>query len=111
MKPTFERCADATLDEVRGIYAERGAQYADTWSPENNARHFTKEAFEMLDGLHKPFDAQDARLLQLAALIDVKISRMTGGFKSDTVVDLIAYLATYKTLREEYQANETERPG
>lgn len=100
-KQTFERCADTAISEVRAIFAQRGADYADTWSEENAAAHFTREAEKALRG---DTSTRAIQLRHLAALIDVKISRMTGGYKSDTVADLVAYLCCYKTMREEYGA-------
>lgn len=112
MKQTFERCADKTLlEEVRPTYAERGAQYADTWDPKNTSLHFTREAFAALRDIYpESIGPKEIQLLHLAALVDVKISRMTGGFRSDTVIDLIAYLAAYKTLREEYEDGHDGQP-
>lgn len=100
-KPTFERTADATLEQVRAIYAQRGAEYADSWSLENLVTTYLDSTLAMIGLTGVP--AEVKRLLQLACLVDVKDSRMGGPFKADTVIDSLAYRASYLTLREEYE--------
>lgn len=100
-KATFERTADVTLDTVRATYAQRGGEYADSWSIKNQVATFTEST---LARLGVSLSADEIRLVQLAALIDVKDSRLTGPFKADSIVDGIAYRAVYATLRQEYEA-------
>lgn len=106
-KPTFERNADATLEEVRSTYAERGEQYADSWHPDNMVVTFTRETLARF-GI--TLDLEQIRLLQAAALIDIKDSRIGGGWKKDSVVDSIAYRACYTNLRDEYEQAHPPNP-
>lgn len=99
-KPTFERNADATLEDVRATYAQRGAEYADSWHTENMVTTFTRSTLERF-GIK--LDLDQVRLLQAAALVDIKDSRIGGGWKRDSAVDGIAYRACYTNLREEYE--------
>lgn len=100
MKPTFERCADTTLEKVRATYAERGQEYADSWSEECLVTTFTAATLRAF-GLE--LSPEQMRLLQAAALVDVKDSRMAGAFKADSVIDGVAYRACWLTLMEEYE--------
>ena len=99
--PTFERTADATLGQVRAIYAQRGAEYADSWAIENLVTTYLDSTLAMMGLTNVP--AEVKRLIQLACLVDVKDSRMGGPWKADSAIDGIAYRASYTTLREEYE--------
>ena len=85
-KPTFETLADETLDRVRGIYAQRGTEYADTWK---NPPLLAMKATAAKLGIDIPDEFYKA--LALAALADVKYVRLIGGYKEDSVDDGIAY--------------------
>lgn len=100
MKPTFEAAADRTLDDVRAIYASRGGEYADSWALENQVSTFTDATLRAFGLTLSP---EQMRLLQLAALIDVKDARLGGPWKADSMLDGIAYRAAYTALREEYR--------
>jgi hypothetical protein len=100
-KPTFERTADATLEQVRAIYSARGQEYADSWALENLVTTYLDSTLAMMGLTNVP--AEVKRLLQLACLVDVKDSRMGGPWKSDSAIDGIAYRASYTALREEYE--------
>jgi hypothetical protein len=100
-QPTFERTADATLDTTRATYAQRGGEYGDSWSLENMVATFTEHTLKAIGNDRSP---AAIRLLVMAALVDVKDSRMTGPWKMDSLVDGVAYRACYGTLREEYEA-------
>ena len=102
-RPIFERTADATLDEVRGIYAQRGGEYADSWALPNMVATFTQHT---LAAFGVNLTDEQIRLLVMAALIDVKDSRLAGPWKADSVVDGIAYRAAYTQLRVEYEASK-----
>lgn len=81
----FGRAADAGFaNVVRPTYAQRGAEYGDTWAT---------------DGLYDEVD----RLTDALALVRVKCRRFigTGGAHRDSVVDLIAYASAYLTWGDE----------
>jgi hypothetical protein len=106
-RPTFERTADAALDETRAIYSQRGAEYSDSWALENLVDTFTRSTLARF-GVN--LTDEQVRLLQLAALADVKDQRIGAGgpFKRDSYIDGLAYRAAYITLRAEY---EETHPG
>jgi hypothetical protein len=108
-KPTFERTADATIDDVRTIYASRGQEYADSWADENLVTTFLDATLRALyiEGLSdlRKLTVQEKRLILLACLVDVKDSRMGGGFKPDSVIDGIAYRASWCAHMREYEAH------
>lgn len=88
VKPTFERLADSTIQEVTATYAQRGAQYGDSWAGSQ---------WNTVGALCNQFQVQIPghllRAFALAFLVDVKYNRHKGGFKRDTLIDSIAYQA------------------
>jgi len=100
-KPTFERCADETLARVREIYADRGDNYGDSWTLDNQRTAVTDATLTRFGVTH--LAPEEKRLLQLAVLIDVKDSRLAGKFNIDSLDDGIAYRGAYATLRDEYE--------
>lgn len=84
--PVFSEYADATLARVRATYAERGGQYGDTWREAkfNNLRAVLKLCGVTLGN-------PELRAIAAASLVDVKHSRMIGGYKEDNLIDGIAY--------------------
>ncbi len=100
-KPTFTRAALETLDECRAIVDQRGTEYLDSWSLANLSSPF-------LDNMLKTFGVElskeQKRLVIMAALCDVKLSRLVGPFKKDTVVDLVNYSSALSSLFEEYSS-------
>lgn len=100
---TFERSANETLDDVRPLYSHRGSTYGDTWALPNQKTTFT----EYVLGLRRdPFYQQWLRLLQLAVLIDVKDSRIRGVNIDDSIMDGIAYRASFRSHLQDYLAGE-----
>lgn len=87
-KPLFELRADETITRTRATYAERGAQYGDTW---RDAQWLTLKAVAKRYGVVIPDEV--IRCIAAAVLCDVKYARQMGGYKDDTVIDAIAYNA------------------
>jgi hypothetical protein len=85
-KPTFETFAAATIERATGTYTQRGQEYKDSWAA---------PATNMLDavcsklGVNIPEESK--RAIMLAVLVDVKYNRLVGGYKDDTVIDMINY--------------------
>ena len=102
-KQTFEESADKTIEQVRAIYSQRGQEYADSWSLDNLVTTFTEHTLREL-GFR--LDPLQLRLVLMAALVDVKDSRMGGPFKADSIIDGIAYRAAYCALREQYDTQK-----
>ena len=109
LKATFNRCVDLTLEECTSISNQRGGEYADSWALENQSTLFFDHVFRLLSQLASPLissnpelEKEEKRLLILASLVDVKLSRLLGGYKRDTYVDLINYVSALAQLLREY---------
>lgn len=101
-KQSFEGAADTALAVCSGVYSQRGNEYADTWSLDHQCTTFLDATLRAL-GISDDLSREAKRLLLAASLIDVKDSRMLGGWKLDTVIDGIAYRAAYAEWRAEYE--------
>jgi hypothetical protein len=89
MNEFIER-ASTTLKEAAKTMHERGSQYADTWG-EDGCWHLTKAIVKKHTDKEITVDA--AKAIALACFIDQKYSRFAGGYKHDTAIDLIPYVA------------------
>lgn len=105
VKPTFERLADSTIQEVTATYAQRGAQYGDSWA---NSSWNTVNAVCGQLGVTIPPEFR--RAIALAFLCDVKYNRHTGGFKRDTLIDSIAYQAALAQAIEDIYSAPKQTP-
>lgn len=106
-QPTFERFADTTLDKVRATYAQRGQEYADSWDLSQYASPFTDLALTEINKHEYLGDLspEAKRLIANSSMLDVKLSRLGGGYKEDTLIDMIAYLAFFTQALSEYVAS------
>jgi hypothetical protein len=102
---TFEKGIETILGEGVAIAKQRGGEYGDSWALGNLVSTFTRSTLESF-GI-KVTDEQ-LRLIQMAALIDVKDARMIGPYKEDSVVDGINYRAVFAYLRRLYDAPKDE---
>lgn len=104
-QPSFDRACRATLEESLEVQAQRGDEYGDTWAIDNMVATFTKATLDEVfpDSI---YTMEQVRLIVMAALIDVKDSRMIGAWKEDTVLDGVNYRAAYNTFRKEYEASK-----
>lgn len=101
-KATFNAAAEETINKALAVCDQRGGEYNDSWALEHIKTPFLDNTLDYLtrEPYERPvFDARDKRLIVLASLIDVKISRLVGPYKEDSSVDLINYVAAYNTLR------------
>lgn len=87
---SFIEAAATTLISVGDTLQERGSQYADTWG-EQGCWHLTRAIIQK--ELGATVSDETCRNIALASFIDQKYSRYAGGFKQDTTIDLIGYLA------------------
>lgn len=86
----------------------RGKEYCDSWATENIVRVFTDFAGRITGG----DDSNEAvRLRQLAALCDVKLSRLGGAFKDDTWHDGCNYQLVMCALARLYLQGDRSREG
>ena len=90
MSNKFIDHATNTLKNVAKTMHERGNQYSDTWG-EDGCWHLTKAIIEKHTGVKATQAACEA--IALASFIDQKYSRFAGGYRQDTAVDLVSYIA------------------
>jgi hypothetical protein len=95
---TFNRAALSTLNESLAILDQRGGEYQDSWATENMQSPFLNNIFREFG---VTLDKEQTRLVMLAALCDVKLSRLAGPWKRDTAVDLINYLGALAQLHDD----------
>ena len=69
---------------------ERGDQYADTWG-KDGVWHLTKAILKKYS--NTDVDDEACKAIALATFIDQKYSRFAGGYKKDTAIDLVNYIA------------------
>lgn len=87
----FNDACLASLSLAKAICEERGTDYQDSWSLKNLHTQF-------LDSVLREMGITDTtpkgkRLIVIASLCDVKLSRLLGEYKPDTYLDLINYIA------------------
>jgi hypothetical protein len=110
----FNEAVDKTLHRCLSISDQRGGEYQDTWSLDNEVTIFldaTLRAIGIGPGgpgplAIEPYTPEEKRLLIVASLIDVKLSRMLGPWKQDTIDDTVNYLGAYASWREAYENPE-----
>lgn len=108
-KAVFNSAVDRTLAECQGISNQRGGEYLDSWALENQCTAYFDHVWNLiwkyelgLADKGVPLTAQAKRLLIMASLCDVKISRLLGPYKRDTFIDHINYEAALADLIEQY---------
>lgn len=99
-KAAFNAAVDDTLGACLNVSNQRGGEYQDTWALENMVTTFLDATLRDLHIVN--LTAEEKRLLIVAALVDVKDSRMLGPWKEDTVDDGINYRAAYRAWRSAY---------
>jgi hypothetical protein len=90
MANEFIRAATATLKQVAGTMQERGSQYSDSWG-EDAIWLLTKALVKKYTD--KDLTEEELACIGLAVFIDQKYSRFIGGYKHDTALDIVPYLA------------------
>jgi hypothetical protein len=106
-KATFNRAVDDAFEKAQAISNQRGGEYQDSWAIANQSTHFLNATLRLIDtteGYPNPtlISKEAKRLIMLASMCDVKISRMLGPYKADTFEDLLNYLAAFMSLSTEY---------
>jgi len=100
-KHAFNAAMERTLNRSLAIGSQRGGEYLDSWHIDNQVTTFIDHvlALPIIQGHEREYK----RLLMVASLVDVKDSRMSGPWKSDTTDDGINYRAAFTTWRDEYE--------
>jgi hypothetical protein len=97
---TFNRAAMATLNESVNVCDQRAGEYLDSWNLDNLQTVFLDIVLRET-AIHLTKAAK--RLLIMAAMNDIKLSRMTGPFKPDSHIDLNNYNSAFCSLMKEYK--------
>jgi hypothetical protein len=90
MENAFIKDATNSLNEVVATMHERGSQYCDTWG-KDGCWNLTKSVIKKTTN-HNPTQ-KECEAIALAAFVDQKYSRFAGGYKKDTAIDIIPYIA------------------
>lgn len=90
----FETAVETVLGEVLTVCRERGGQYGDGYQLENLS---VGNLAALLPGKTRV----ELRMVLVTALCDVKLQRLAQGWKEDSAVDLINYLAALIYWRRE----------
>jgi len=98
MENAFINNATKTLNEVVATMQERGGQYSDTWG-KDGCWYLTKAIIEKATN-YTP-SQKECEAIALAAFVDQKYSRFAGGYKKDTAVDIIPYIAALASRLED----------
>lgn len=109
---TFNRAAERTIADAMAISNQRAGEYHDSWSLQNLKTPF-------IDNLLRDYpvcpvnqdEREYKRLVVMASMVDIKVSRMGGGWKKDTSIDMINYVAAYCELREQFGRNAPKEPS
>lgn len=101
-KHTFNRAAETTLARADKISNQRAGEYHDSWGLENLQTPYLDNLLRDFPAAPKQYAREYKRLVVMSSMIDIKISRMGGGWKDDTCLDLINYVAAYCQLRNEF---------
>lgn len=103
-EPTFNRACRMVLEDALKTQAQRGGEYGDSWALDKMNAIFLKAVLKEFD---VSLDDAQIRIVMLAALTDVKDSRIANGnIKTDSVVDGINYRAVLIQLLNEYRGEE-----
>jgi hypothetical protein len=107
----FNRAVDASVARTQAISGQRGEAYQDTWSEANLRTAFldaTLRSIAEQQGHHgadielAALMPAERRLIVVASLCDVKLSRLIGEWKQDHVDDLENYAGAWNTWMGEY---------
>lgn len=98
-RPVFENAVDIVLSEALAIATQRGGEYQDSWHVANVRTTFLDHVLREIGTTSTP---EQKRLVIMASLVDVKMSRLCGPYKRDTYIDAINYLACLCHLMDEY---------
>lgn len=105
-EPTFNRACRMVLEDALKTQAQRGNEYGDSWAIENMNPIFLRALMKELGYGLSP---SELRLVMLAALVDVKDSRIANGnLKEDSVIDGLNYRATLIQLLKEYRDSSSQ---
>lgn len=95
------------MAKSNAICDQRAGEYQDSWALENLRTPYLDSILYTTDvvRLRNCDDGGKAfkRLVIMAAMCDIKLSRMGGPFKEDTYIDLNNYNSAFCTLRREFE--------
>lgn len=100
MTPKFEANVIPTLDRLQATFTQRGTEYGDTWG---NCQFITMKAVAKKLGYDiKP---EHYRAICTAGFVDMKYQRSEGGYKDDSLIDGMAYMAFLSEEMRQLESN------
>jgi hypothetical protein len=108
-EPAFPSAARATMEKCSSVFAQREGEYKDTWALENQVTTMLDHVLKVID--IGEMSTEEKRLVLVAALCDVKDSRMIGDYKEDSHLDAINYRMTLAKWLDDYvNPKDTDSP-
>lgn len=92
MPQLFAEKAAASLIRAAAVFEERGQQYSDTWK---DCQWLALRATLARIWPDLIPNEDQCRVLAAAVFVDMKYARLAGGYKDDTVIDGINYMALW----------------
>lgn len=90
MSNEFISSATSTIKEVVATMQERGSEYCDSWG-KDSVWLLTKAVLKKYTNIEATDDV--CKAIGLAVFVDQKYCRLLGGYKKDTALDMIPYIA------------------
>lgn len=106
-KAAFNAAVESTLKGALNLSDQRGGEYSDSWAIDNQHTPFQDAVHRLIVAVSGNDEwalmpNEERRLCTVAALCDVKLSRLIGGYKHDTLDDLINYVAALRGWVSDY---------
>jgi len=104
-KASFNKAAEATIEKSLAICHQRGNEYSDSWALTNLKTPWLDNLLRdrPMGSIRPDLLPAYKRLIIMASLLDVKLSRLSGDYKEDTAVDSINYIGAYNSMRMEFE--------
>jgi hypothetical protein len=102
-KAAFNAAVDDVLGSAIAVSNQRGATYSDSWKLENVKTTFLDAVLRETEGDE---GVEAKRLMIVASLCDVKVSRFGGTWHDDNGIDLINYMAALTKWMRDYRERQ-----
>lgn len=100
----FDDAIFEMLSNAQSVANERGIEYNDSWALKNRLHPFFDMVINQFPMSER--SAEFVRATQLATLCDTKLSRLSGNYKEDNLIDLCNYIAALAKAWREVSVHE-----